>query len=175
MSGGLVSAGLFGKLPAHGDFVARGDPALVAWFDRWLTDELGRVSARREGGFDRLLANAPVWRFAVRHGDATIAGAMFPSGDGVGRMFPLLVFGTSDAAQALDHADRIAVLPIDRTTTADQAVAAVADIAHTAAVDDAFPLIQDTWCSDAGDVLMFDALPVGNDFARLFEIVQAEA
>ncbi len=85
--------GLFGKLPARGDFVRAGLPgSFVAPWDDWLS---GVVAASRDRmGKDWLAAwlEAPVWRFALPPGlcgpDAVL-GVMLPSVDRVGRYFPL--------------------------------------------------------------------------------------
>lgn len=179
MPGGTVSAGpsgagLFGKLPAHGDFVARGDPALVGWFEGWLTQGLGRLAGKHES-LDALLARAPVWRFAVRREGEAVAGALIPSRDGVGRLFPLLLFTTCDTADALALADAIAGLPFDMATTADEAIGAVAGAMPAEAIDDDAWPGADRWRSDAGESLVFDTLPVGDDFARLFVMAEAAA
>jgi type VI secretion system protein ImpM len=86
-------AGLFGKLPARGDFVRSGLPGhFVAPWDAWL--QLGLAASRERLGAEWLPAwlEAPVWRFALAPGlcgaDAAL-GVMLPSVDRVGRYFPL--------------------------------------------------------------------------------------
>ena len=75
--------GLFGKLPAHGDFVRRNLPrSFVAPWDAWLSAGLlAAPNARWE-----------LWRFHLAAGacgpDAA-AGVLAPSVDAVGRRFPL--------------------------------------------------------------------------------------
>lgn len=103
---GGLRIGLIGKLPAHGDFVRRGDlPAsfCAAW-DAWLQD--GIAAARAAIGEERWLRvwdTAPAWRFALPGGacgpDAA-AGVLVPSRDSVGRRWPL----TLAAVQAGDGA-----------------------------------------------------------------------
>ena len=159
--------GLFGKLPAHGDFVTRGDPALVAPFEEWLVRELGRMAAARDS-LDAVLAHAPVWRFAVRREGTAVAGALMPSRDGVGRLFPLLLLAECDAAEAMALADRVSALPLDLTTTADEAGAMLAGVVPDGSVETAVWDGADVWRGEDGEALVFDALPVGADFARLF-------
>lgn len=82
---------LWGKLPAHGDFVARG---LIfsqrESLDLWLSDELQAAREALGEDFERRYDEAPPWRFVCRE-DGGMAGAMAPSIDSVGRRYPLLV------------------------------------------------------------------------------------
>ena len=80
--------GVFGKLPAHGDFFRLNvaEPvaqALVAW----LQEAIGPVYQAR-------LALAPAVRFLLRapQAQAALVGVMVPSVDKVGRTFPLAVY-----------------------------------------------------------------------------------
>lgn len=87
--------GLFGKIPAHGDFISR---SLAQGFenvwDEWLQciiagsrDQLG------EQWLDYYLT-CPIWRFAVHPGvvdGQAWAGILVPSVDSVGRYFPLTI------------------------------------------------------------------------------------
>lgn len=83
---------LFGKLPAHGDFVSRGfDPATRDALDAWLTASLAAARAAYGEAFEALYEEAPPWRFAWASGDKWTAGAMALSVDGVGRRYPLLL------------------------------------------------------------------------------------
>ena len=82
---------LWGKLPAHGDFVARGlAPAARDELDEWLAASL---AARETLGmaFEDNYDEAPPWRFAWREANGWAAGAMAPSVDGVGRHYPILL------------------------------------------------------------------------------------
>ncbi|WP_326523458.1 type VI secretion system-associated protein TagF [Sphingomonas sp.] len=87
-----MSAAVFGKLPAHGDFVSRG---LVAGerdaIDGWLSDSLSAARDALGTSFDQLWGSAPPWRFGqVRDGQGT-AAAIAASVDGAGRVYPILV------------------------------------------------------------------------------------
>ena len=87
MTGTLVG----GKLPRHGDFIARGvDAPQRQAIDAWLT--AGITNAREQFGdrFDEAFDCAPPWRFAWRD-ERWTAGALVPSVDSAGRRFPLLV------------------------------------------------------------------------------------
>lgn len=91
--GSAAFVGFLGKLPARGDFVARGLPRgfAEAW-DAWLAQVL--TGSRAILGADWLPAwmEAPVWRFALPAGQCgpdAVAGVMLPSVDRSGRHWPL--------------------------------------------------------------------------------------
>ena len=90
---GGVRVGLFGKLPARGDFVRAGLPgSFIEPWDAWLQRALD--AARRTMGERWLPAwlDAPVWRFSLAPwvcGQGAVLGLMVPSVDRVGRYFPL--------------------------------------------------------------------------------------
>jgi type VI secretion system protein ImpM len=73
--------GLFGKLPATGDFVSRGLPdAFRSRWDDWVTRHLAlRPEPWPVGGL----------RFRLCSGESAAAGIVLPSRDRVGRRFPL--------------------------------------------------------------------------------------
>jgi type VI secretion system protein ImpM len=85
--------GFFGKLPSYGDFLARALPAsfLEPW-ETWLHEVW-------QSGWDRfgevwapLVAEGPVWRFALKAGVCgpdPVAGLLAPGADRLGRVFPL--------------------------------------------------------------------------------------
>ena len=108
--------GLLGKLPAHGDFVRRGD--LPAGFcepwDAWL--QAGVAAARAALGEDRWVAvwdAAPAWRFALPAGacgTAAAAGVLLPSRDAVGRRWPLTLVAVAEAPGTGWPADWFAAL-----------------------------------------------------------------
>jgi type VI secretion system protein ImpM len=85
--------GVFGKLPSRGDFISRRLPAsfLEPW-DQWLQ---GGVACSKEQLAEQWLdiyTTSPIWRFALSAGVAgqeCWAGVVIPSGDRVGRCFPL--------------------------------------------------------------------------------------
>jgi type VI secretion system protein ImpM len=86
---------LFGKLPAHGDFVARGlsDPQRSAW-DAWLSAGLEAARHRLGDAFEVAHDAAPPWRFVLQggpFGSGRRAGAIAPSIDSVGRRFFIMV------------------------------------------------------------------------------------
>lgn len=98
----MTVVGLFGKLPAHGDFVRRGLPdGFCAAFDGWAA--AGVVAAHDALGarFEAVWDAAPAWRFALPAGACgpdAVAGVMLCSRDAVGRRFPLVVAALPSAA-----------------------------------------------------------------------------
>lgn len=138
----MSGAAIFGKLPAHGDFVARGlAPELRDSLDNWLAASLadGRdtLGERFEDAFD----TAPPWRFAHPEGDGWIAGAIAPSVDGVGRRYPVLaqrsVAGIGEAADAAAHCEAAIYDAFEQGWDADLLLAAVQQ--SPAAWDDEWP------------------------------------
>lgn len=92
MPGDLVVRWLFGKLPAHGDFIARGiAPDVRDALDAWLTEEMEQARAVWGEAFDRRYDFAPVWHFVDSDGDGWSGGILCASADRVGRKFPLLL------------------------------------------------------------------------------------
>lgn len=90
----MRAPGLFGKLPAHGDFVSRGlSPALCDGLDRMLQAALG--SSLAEGATRHSLEHSAIgFSFHLRPGtvaETGFFGCVVPSCDRVGRFFPLCV------------------------------------------------------------------------------------
>jgi type VI secretion system protein ImpM len=88
------SVGLYGKLPARGDFVRTGLPRdFTDPWDEWL--QLVMAGSRSLVGDDAWLPaflEAPVWRFVLPPGmcgPQAVLGLMLPSVDRAGRYFPL--------------------------------------------------------------------------------------
>ncbi len=100
---GTSPAWLFGKLPRHGDFVARGlDQSARDRFDTWLSEAMIEARTALGPAFEDAYDTAPPWRF-VQHDAATqwTGGALCASMDSAGRRFPLVVARSAeDAATA---------------------------------------------------------------------------
>ena len=91
MSGAAGPVGVFGKLPALGDFLLRGLPAGFAdpWH-AWLADGLVACRDLMGDGWLAAYLEAPVWRFALAGGTcgpAPVTGVLMPSVDAAGRYF----------------------------------------------------------------------------------------
>lgn len=100
--------GVYGKLPAKRDFVSVETPlAFLHCFEPWL--QSGIAASRKSLGpaWEPAFLSAPIWRFWLgpRLAGATVAGALMPSVDGVGRYFPLCLFAIAEAGEAIPHPD----------------------------------------------------------------------
>lgn len=86
--------GLFGKLPALGDFVSRGLAGEdLRRVDRWLAGGMLALQSSTEDWLQPYLVS-PVWQCLIPSGRLTeqaCSGALMPSVDRVGRYFPLFV------------------------------------------------------------------------------------
>ena len=134
-----LTALLFGKLPAHGDFVSRGfDPATRDALDQWLAGSLAEARVGCGEAFEELYEEAPPWRFAWASGDKWAAGAMALSVDGVGRRYPILL--------ALDG-------------LADTQVEAAADVAENLIYD----ALAEGWDADRLHTAGAEAVPEETD------------
>jgi len=93
MEEGAPRTGLFGKLPAHGDFVRRVLPrSFIAPWDAWLSEGMAAARDRLGDAWEEAWEAAPPWRFRLSPGacgpDAAF-GVLVTSADTVGRLFPL--------------------------------------------------------------------------------------
>ena len=98
MPGALASPamlGFAGKLPARGDFVARGLPrSFREPWDAWAAAVMPASRARLGEDWLPAWLEAPVWRFALPPGlcgPAAATGVWLPSVDRTGRHWPLTV------------------------------------------------------------------------------------
>jgi type VI secretion system protein ImpM len=131
---GMPVLGLVGKLPAHGDFVRRGGPAAVlAQVDAWLDQELGGAVAAGIT-LDEAVDALDGWRFATHGAGGPVIAVAVASGDGVGRVFPLVATLAGAAVACVEAeswcaaaADAIAAVR-DAGQGADAALAALAAI-----------------------------------------------
>ena len=87
--------GVYGKLPAHGDFVRRGLPqAFIEPWDEWLQTVVGAAREALGSEFALVWSKAPPFRFRLPpgvSGDTAVAGVLLTSQDSVGRPFPLTI------------------------------------------------------------------------------------
>jgi type VI secretion system protein ImpM len=98
---GVFGPGFFGKTPAVGDFVRVNLPAEVcAALDAQFSDAMDLGRRRHGGDWPGLFAAAPVWRYALhppRLKGVAVVGAVAPSRDRVGRLYPLAVMAALPA------------------------------------------------------------------------------
>jgi type VI secretion system protein ImpM len=93
----LTGLGLFGKVPAQGDFLrVNANTPLVAALDRWLQE--GLDATRRAGAPP--LAGPVHFIFRTAGVRQVLIGTLAPSRDSVGREFPLVVFASLEARDA---------------------------------------------------------------------------
>lgn len=89
------SAGVFGKLPAHGDFIYRDLPTrFINVLDTWLQGFVGGSQEQLGEQWLDIYLTSPIWRFALSEGvvdESAWAGLFLPSVDRVGRYFPFSV------------------------------------------------------------------------------------
>ena len=90
-----LGVGFYGKLPSHGDFLARHfPPALRDPWDEWLQRCIAASRTALEGRWLQIYLTSPVWRFFLSEGvvaGAAYGGIVLPSVDRVGRYFPLTI------------------------------------------------------------------------------------
>jgi type VI secretion system protein ImpM len=87
--------GVYGKLPARGDFITRfmGRRFVDAW-DDWLQQAIPASHVALGDRWLEFYLTSPIWRFALGAdccGPNTVVGVMMPSVDKVGRYFPLML------------------------------------------------------------------------------------
>lgn len=102
-----TSAGFFGKVATHGDFVSRRLPESFRQpWDDWLQQSIQESRQLLGAGWLDTYLSSPIWRFALAPGicDGNAwAGVLMPSVDRVGRHFPLTITaGVPGAAPLTD-------------------------------------------------------------------------
>jgi len=87
--------GLFGKLPAHGDFIQRNlSSGFINIWDEWLQHFVAGTQEQLGDTWLDIYLTSPLWRFILSPGviDENIwAGVMIPSVDRVGRYYPFTI------------------------------------------------------------------------------------
>ena len=90
-----AGTGLFGKLPAYGDFVYRDLPSdFIQVLDTFLQGLVGGSREQLGESWLDIYLTSPIWRFAFSEGVAdgqSWAGLFLPSVDRVGRYFPFAI------------------------------------------------------------------------------------
>ncbi len=153
-----VTAWLFGKLPTHGDFIARGlAPAMRDRIDGWLSDEMAR--ARRDHGeaFEDRYDAAPPWRFV----DGAEGGVICASIDSAGRRFPILVGLTGERDVQSSSAAALSEAAIFRAFAEGRNADALAALLAQAELEEGNPPFQTGWWVDGGDNFLPGRWPDG--------------
>ena len=178
-----VEVGLFGKLPARGDFVRIGLPAhFVAPWDAWLQEMIAASQASMGSSWLPAYLESPVWRFALPAGmcgPGTAIGVMMPSVDRVGRYFPLTLAAVrhpdgfvapDEAAEAwLDACEAAGREALEADAGPEQVLACLPALPCSGAA--AAPMAA-TWWTDGGPRvsparLSLAALPDPTQFAAM--------
>jgi type VI secretion system protein ImpM len=98
--------GVFGKLPARGDFVRVGLPEdFVAAWDGWCREVLVAARAALADDFSAAWMEAPIWRFLLPAGTCgtlAVLGVWLASADRVGRHYPFGLFALAGSSLALE-------------------------------------------------------------------------
>lgn len=129
---GRAGPGAFGKLPAHGDFLAfqLADDLRLAW-DGLVSAGLDAFRRRAGDAWLDIYLTSPLWRFAASPGIVgarPLAGVMIPSVDRVGRYFPFAILADlpetvpparlrEEAASWFEAAGRLALRLLDEEVT----------------------------------------------------------
>lgn len=133
------AAGLYGKMPAHGDFVRRGLPAdFVAAWDGWAQRGIAAASAVLGPAWPAAWDAAPLWRFALPAGAcgaSAVAGVLACCRDGVGRRFPLVLAAPLVALGGGDALDDVLGAPPPPATAWFDALEALAMAARDGGAD----------------------------------------
>ncbi len=155
MSDDAVIARLFGKMPTHGDFVARGiSRDLQARLDEWLSSEMELARSACGDGFEARYDLAPPWCFAgVGQDGLWQGGALCPSIDATGRRFPLFVarrrVAASEAASAAEYCVDAIFRAFDDRLSADELCQAISGMALAPAE----VAVEQGWWADGDDRL----------------------
>jgi type VI secretion system protein ImpM len=170
--------GLYGKLPARGDFVRVGLPgSFVAPWDAWLQQVVTASRDRLGGDWLPAWLEAPVWRFSLAPGlcgPASVLGVLLPSVDRVGRYFPLTLAalagtdGSGDAEPWLDAAEAAGFAALEQDATQEQVAAMLPPAPRAGGV----PTAGSLWWSAGGPRVAAGrrccpALPDGAAFADM--------
>jgi type VI secretion system ImpM family protein len=90
----LGEIGLYGKIAAQPDFARAGAGAFSkAGLDRWLQDGMEMLRSERTA----LPAGPTAFMLAAPAGEVAFVGALAPSADAAGRVFPLAIFAEAGA------------------------------------------------------------------------------
>lgn len=167
--------GVFGKLPAHGDFVRRGLPqSFIGPWDAWLQAGIGVARGTLGSDFDLRWAATPAWRFFLPAGvcgQAAVAGLLLPSADAVGRPFPLTLATLLTDGQAppgptwFDAVERAAVAARDSAELVDVLVATLPPVMPLPPG----ALLGLGWWTRDGRAWRLPGLPAAAQFSRLLQ------
>jgi len=88
-----LQTGLYGKLPAYGDFIFRNlNSSFITPWDEWLQHFISGSQEQMSEDWLDIYLTSPIWRFVLSPGvidNNMWAGLLMPSVDRVGRYFPI--------------------------------------------------------------------------------------
>lgn len=133
--------GIYGKVPAHGDFIDRSLPSsFINTWDDWLQRSVASSKELLRDAWLDYYLTSPIWRFILSPGtvDAKMrAGVLLPSVDSVGRYFPLTITSTLPAS-----VNAFAYLNDQNDWFAQMETAALAALQDMLSVDDLLSRLQ---------------------------------
>ena len=146
-----MQIGLYGKLPAYGDFIFRNvNSSFINPWDEWLQHFISGSQEQMGDDWLNIYLTSPIWRFVLSPGvidNNMWAGLMMPSVDRVGRYFPISVvkpFAADTCAanfmlsqcEWFNAIEEQCLSALDGSIDADALIAAVSDI--NVSQDDAY-------------------------------------
>ncbi len=138
-----LQTGLYGKLPAYGDFIFRNlNSSFITPWDEWLQHFISGSQEQMGDDWLDIYLTSPIWRFVLSPGvidNNMWAGLMMPSVDRVGRYFPISLVkpfaqNTNTVKFMLDQSEWFDALEaqclsaLDGSIDADALVAAVNEL-----------------------------------------------
>jgi len=138
-----LQVGLYGKLPAYGDFIFRNlNSAFITPWDEWLQHFISGSQEQIGDEWLDIYLTSPIWRFVLSPGvidNNMWAGLMMPSVDRVGRYFPISIVkpfasNTSPVTFMLEQNDWFDALEMHCLTTlngdidVDELISLITDI-----------------------------------------------
>ncbi len=103
-----MRCGLFGKLGAKRDFIALATPrSFLETWEPWVQACVSASRHQLDGRWQDAFLTAPVWRFWLGADicGTTVAGAVMPSVDGIGRYYPLTLLAAADPETSIPPPD----------------------------------------------------------------------
>jgi type VI secretion system protein ImpM len=100
-----MKCGIFGKLPSKRDFVVHNLPRqFLSFWENWLQSAVAASHSQLGSEWHEAFLSAPIWRFWMgsKICGSSVAGAIMPSVDKVGRYFPLTVCACAPDGTRID-------------------------------------------------------------------------
>ena len=141
-----MQMGLYGKLPAHGDFITRNlNPNFIKLWDEWLQHFISTSQQQIGSDWLDIYLTSPIWQFVFSPGviDSNMwAGIIMPSVDRVGRYFPISIVQPLPISESVvnfalgqdgwyEQLETQCLLALDGEIDADQLASALAEFEFT--------------------------------------------